>query len=81
MGVKKTGDFLEKATWVAIIGILALSLGSNLFIDTNNTGGPVSPNLENTQAAPAPLPTLDNQSSTLPVDELTDDSGDSTSGN
>ena len=30
MGVKKTGDFLEKATWVLVALLLLLSLGANM---------------------------------------------------
>lgn len=78
MGVKKTGDFLEKATWGAAIAILALSLSTNFFMDTNSTGEPTSPNLENTQAPTPTLPTFE-EGSTLPVDELVED--DSASGN
>lgn len=78
MGVKKTGDFLEKATWFSAIMILALSLGTNFFLDTNAATGPSSPNLENTGQAPAPtLPAVDDQA--LPLDDLTTE--DSTGGN
>lgn len=34
MGVKKTGDLLEKLTWGFIIAIIALSLGSNMVSPT-----------------------------------------------
>jgi len=30
MGVRKTADFLEKATWVLVVGLISLSLISNL---------------------------------------------------
>ena len=74
MGVKKTGDFLEKATWGSIAAILALSLATNFFIDTNAPTGPTSPNLENT-AAPA-VPSLDlGDQEALPLEDLT--TGDS----
>lgn len=33
MGVKKTGDFLEKLTWGLAIALLVLSLTSNLIMD------------------------------------------------
>lgn len=33
IGVKRTGDFLEKATWYLTIGLIVLTLGSNFFID------------------------------------------------
>ncbi len=31
MGVKKTGDFLEKATWTLAIALLVICLGVNMF--------------------------------------------------
>ncbi len=37
MGVKKTGDFLEKSTWGLAITLLVLSLASTAFI--NREGG------------------------------------------
>ncbi|TNF26191.1 MAG: preprotein translocase subunit SecG [Bacteroidetes bacterium] len=33
IGVQRTGDFLEKATWYLSIGLIVLTLGSNFFID------------------------------------------------
>jgi preprotein translocase subunit SecG len=35
MGVKKTADFLEKATWYLAIALLFFSLMSNLSISSN----------------------------------------------
>ncbi len=32
MGVRKTGDFLEKATWVLAVGMLVLTLVANVMI-------------------------------------------------
>lgn len=47
MGVKKTGDLLEKVTWGLAIALLGLSLSTNLLIDNNANAGPaVSPNVE-----------------------------------
>lgn len=53
IGVKKTGDLLEKLTWGFIICIMALTLSTN-FID--NTGGNSGGNnvLDQIQTAPAP---------------------------
>lgn len=40
-GVKKTGDFLEKATWTLAVAIIVLSLVTNLdFVSPSRTGGP-----------------------------------------
>jgi preprotein translocase subunit SecG len=57
IGVKKTGDLLEKLTWGFIIGIMALTLSTN-FIDKTgaNSGGSVLDNIQ-TNSAPAPLET------------------------
>lgn len=48
IGVKKTGDLLEKVTWGLAISLLALSLSTTFFIDSTPTG-PVSPNIERAQ--------------------------------
>lgn len=48
MGVKKTGDLLEKLTWWFSITILSLTLLSNLFIEDNQSSIE-SPNIENVQ--------------------------------
>lgn len=78
MGVKKTGDFLEKATWGAAIAILVLSLSTNFFMDTENSLEPTSPNLENTQAPAPAIPSFD-EGSSIPTEGLVED--DSASGN
>jgi len=46
MGVTKTGNILEKATWVLAIGILLLALSSTAFYTTSGTSEFVSPNVE-----------------------------------
>ena len=47
MGVKKTGDILEKLTWGFAIALLALTLSTNFLIDTSNQGSSItSPNIE-----------------------------------
>ena len=33
IGVQRTGDFLEKATWYLSIALIVLTLGSNFFIN------------------------------------------------
>ena len=37
MGVRKTADFLEKATWILAVALLVLSLASVLIIPRNRT--------------------------------------------
>jgi len=49
MGVKKTGDILEKLTWGFAIGLLALTLSTNLLIDTRQSDSILSPNIESAQ--------------------------------
>jgi preprotein translocase subunit SecG len=50
MGVKRTGDLLEKLTWGLAISILVLSLGANKLIDKRQLNqGTVSPNIEAAQ--------------------------------
>jgi preprotein translocase subunit SecG len=51
MGVKKTGDLLEKLTWGFAIAILVLSLSSNFFFDRNANpqNEASSPNIEKAQ--------------------------------
>ncbi len=50
MGVKRTGDLLEKLTWGFAIAIVVLSLGANKIIDKNQpVQGTVSPNVEAAQ--------------------------------
>ena len=48
MGVQKTNDLLEKATWTLAIFVVALTMLSNLFIsspENNNIEG-LSPNID-----------------------------------
>jgi len=49
MGVKKTGDILEKTTWTLAIALLILSLSTNLMISKVPEGGINSPNIEKAQ--------------------------------
>ncbi|HZB12555.1 MAG TPA: preprotein translocase subunit SecG [Chryseolinea sp.] len=39
IGVKKTGDLLEKLTWGLIIGIMVLCLTTNFITPNNSSGG------------------------------------------
>jgi preprotein translocase subunit SecG len=63
MGVKRTGDLLERLTWGLAIAILVLSLSSHIYLSQNNqTQGLTSPALERAEEqtilppANAPLP-------------------------
>src|SRR5690606_17033657 len=46
IGVKKTGDLLEKITWGLAIALMALSISTTFVIDSTPGSGPVSPNVE-----------------------------------
>jgi preprotein translocase subunit SecG len=46
MGVTKTGNILEKSTWILSIAILLLSLTSAAFYSQENGGDFTSPNIE-----------------------------------
>lgn len=69
MGVKKTGDILEKLTWGFAIALLALTL-STTFVVEENTQTITSPNLENAQESILPQQTIPSGS-----DEAIDDLG------
>jgi len=53
MGVKKTGDVLEKLTWGFAITLLVLTLSTNFFIE-ENTQTLSSPNIESAQESVLP---------------------------
>lgn len=54
MGVKRTGDLLEKLTWGFAIGLVVLSLGS--YVTLSNTSGPTR-SINQIKAAETKLPT------------------------
>lgn len=60
MGVKRSTDVVEKATWILAATLIVLSLASNFFRptpDTTETGAPQSrlkENIENTEMPAAP---------------------------
>lgn len=70
IGVKKTGDLLEKLTWGFIIVIMALCLTTNFI--SSNQGGSTNDILERAgEQAPAVAPpslNLDSESTTPPAD-------------
>ena len=65
MGVKKTGDFLEKATWFLAIGLITLTLVANVIAPTSVNQGISTPNLDNAGQQQQP---------TLPVNPDTESS-------
>lgn len=54
IGVKKTGDLLEKLTWTFAILVLTLSLVINLVIETPTADAQGSPNMRTTESPVAP---------------------------
>lgn len=72
MGVKKTGDFLEKLTWGCAVALLVLTLTTNFFI-SENTQTITSPNIENAQESVLPtqgLAPLDDAASDEAIEDL-----------
>jgi preprotein translocase subunit SecG len=59
MGVKRTGDFLEKSTWVLIITIIVLSLIVNVMPSSNTGTSGRAGDIQTT--SPAIMPELDQQ--------------------
>ena len=54
MGVKKTGDFLEKSTWTLVALLLILTLASaHLIPETSGFESISTPNLDNAGQTPA----------------------------
>ena len=70
IGVKKTGDLLEKLTWSFIIGIMILCLTTNFI--TPNRGGSSNEILDRAgeQAAPQQAPALNLETETPPADSV-----------
>lgn len=69
MGVTKTGNILEKATWVLAVSVLVLSLVSSAFHSTSSPNSFTSPNVENASQQMI-TPSFDNSESLLPTEEL-----------
>jgi preprotein translocase subunit SecG len=49
MGVTRTGNVLEKATWILAVSILVLALGSSAFINERQSNQFSSPNIKSAQ--------------------------------
>jgi preprotein translocase subunit SecG len=52
MGVQKTGDFLEKGTWVLAISIMVLSLAINISTKTGTAKNPDMDQVEKKASTP-----------------------------
>ncbi len=78
MGVTKTGNILEKATWVLAVSVLVLSLVSSAFHETSSPTQFTSPNIENA-AKQVITPSFENES-LLPTQEESPAETDTTGG-
>ncbi|MCH7396362.1 preprotein translocase subunit SecG [Belliella sp. DSM 107340] len=65
MGVTKTGNILEKSTWVLALAILVLSLVSSAFYSSSSVDNFTSPNIESAKKQII-TPSFDNNESILP---------------
>jgi preprotein translocase subunit SecG len=79
MGVTRTGNVLEKATWVLAIAILVLSLASSAFYTTSQPNQFSSPNIESAKQQVV-SPAFGDTQNALPAQESTEPV-DTTSGN
>ena len=78
MGVKKTGDFLEKATWFLAISMLVLTLVANVMIPSSSQTIS-TPNLDNAGQPEPTLPfDLPAESNDATLEGLLEESSDST---
>ncbi len=81
MGVTRTGNVLEKATWVLAISILVLSLASSAFYTGAQSNQFSSPNIDSAKQQVV-APTFGEDESLLPAaTEETPAEPDTTSGN
>src|SRR3954471_1954103 len=54
LGVQKTGDILEKGTWVLAIALMVLSLGINVAVKSGSSAGDASEYRDQIQKATKP---------------------------
>ncbi len=66
MGVQKTGDFLEKGTWILVISLMVLSLLINVAVKGGYSGNSNSPYQEQVEKA-SKAPATTTTPSTAPV--------------
>ena len=72
MGVKRTGDLLEKLTWGFAIALVVLTLGTHMMVGTSDEGGAsrsvIEERARQTQmpGAPATLPGATDENTAIP---------------
>lgn len=82
MGVKKTGDLLEKLTWGFAIALLLLSVSTNFIQPTQNEDVLSSPNIDNAQTAQPAIPQgIQPADASSDLDDLTQETPADSSGN
>jgi preprotein translocase subunit SecG len=69
MGVKKTGDLLEKLTWGLAIALIGLTLSTKFLISNSRNNELSSPNIESAQDKTI-VPNLDLESDDTTGDDL-----------
>lgn len=79
MGVTRTGNVLEKATWVLAIAILVLSLATSAFNTTGQANQFASPNIESAKQQVV-APAFGDTENALPAQEEAETT-DTTAGN
>ena len=68
MGVQKTGDFLEKGTWILAIALMVLSLAINISVKSGVSAKNDNPDLDQTvQKASKPTVPTNTAPLTLPA--------------
>lgn len=72
MGVTRTGNVLEKATWVLAVSILVLSLASSAFYTSSQPNQFSSPNIESAKQQMV-APAFGESESILPADTTTEE--------
>ncbi len=80
MGVKKTGDLLEKLTWGFAVALLVLSVSTNFIQPNQEEDALSSPNIDNAQNTALPPAIQPADAGTTGIEDLTESSSDS-SGN
>lgn len=78
MGVTKTGNILEKSTWILAVSVLCLSLLSSAFHSSSSSEF-TSPNIENASKQII-TPSFDDSESLLPAQEEAPTETDTTEG-
>lgn len=79
MGVTRTGNVLEKATWILAVSILALALASSAFINEGQSNQFSSPNIESAKQQVV-APAFGETESVLPAATEETTTEDTTSG-